>query len=52
MFMTETEAGTTNIDDLIKSAPFSFEYVPTKTIMHKLIVKATQIKKLKDFENS
>ena len=38
------------MDELTRNAPLMFEYVPTKQIMQKLIVKATQINSPKDLE--
>lgn len=38
VFLTENEE---TLEDLVKNAPLKFEYFPSKTVMHKLIIKAT-----------
>jgi hypothetical protein len=47
VFITENEE---TLDDLVKRAPLKFEFLPTRTVMQKLIVKGTQIKNLQDFQ--
>lgn len=43
-FLTEPD----NIEDLIKMAPLTIEFVPSPSIVNKLIHKAATIKKLSD----
>jgi hypothetical protein len=47
-FLTETAEN--NIDELIQQAPFTFKFIPTKNILQKMIVRATQIKTAKELE--
>ena len=51
--MTETAGGQASemdLDSLINQAPLSLEYMPEKTIMQRLIIKATQIKSASDLD--
>eukprot|EP00347_Sterkiella_histriomuscorum_P022055 403331844 len=45
-----TENGEETLDQLVSDAPLTFQYVPVLQVMRQLIIKATQVKNIQEFE--
>ena len=50
VFLTEAPPEKT-LDELLQHPPFTFKFVPTRTIMQKIIVRASQLKSVKDLDD-